>query len=118
MFRTFTVLGAFALAAPAIAQDAPSANQAAPAQASATVDIAAAVAADWPKHDNGGKGHLTKDEFGSWLISLRAKSATSADDPSKVKAWADNSFIKADANGNAQVTPEELTAFLETKVRK
>lgn len=121
MLRTLTILSAIAFAAPAIAQSTPPADQSAtpaPAPAAPAPDLASAVAADWPKYDQGGKGHLTKDEFGNWLTALRAQGGASGDDPAKVKAWADESFVKADVDANAQVTPEEMTAFLQTKVKR
>lgn len=92
------------MAAPALAQDA------------AKAEIGAAVAAEWAKYDQGGKGHLTRDEFATWLTALRS-SAGKKEDPARVKAWAEATFPKSDANGDARVTPEELTAFLQTKVR-
>ena len=95
---------ALLLAAPATAQDA------------TKTTIAAAVAADWARYDLGGKGHLTRDEFSTWLIALRS-SAGKAEDPTRLRAWANATFPKTDADGDSRVTPEELTAFLQTKVR-
>jgi hypothetical protein len=107
MIRTLIALAAPAIAAPALAM-------APPAGAS---EIAAAVAADWPKYDQGGKGHLTQAEFATWLSALRAASGK-AEDPARVKAWADEAFPQADGNKDDKVTPEELTGFLQSKVKK
>lgn len=116
MLRILTIAGAFALAGPAIAQDTPQPGP--PEQSTPEKDVGAAVAADWPKFDHGGKGHLTQDEFGTWLTTLRAQSSGANEDPAKVKAWADTSFAKADADSNRQVSPEEFTAFLQSKIKK
>jgi len=113
MVRHLLVFGAVLAAAPGLAQESPSANQAKTAPAA---QIAAAVAADWPKYDPDGKGHLTEGEFATWLTELRAK-AGKTEDPAKLKAWADGAFLQADANVDAKVTPEEMTAFLQKKVR-
>lgn len=113
MLRNLTILSLFVLAAPAIAQEAASAVAPAP-----ETDIAAAVAADWPKYDQGGKGHLTQQEFVTWLTALRGQKAGAAEDPARVKSWADAAFARTDANANKQVSPEELTAFLKEKAKK
>jgi len=129
MIRLMTALGALALATPAIAQQTPPASpeptpapNATPAPAPpppSADDIARAVAADWAKYDQGGKGHLTQAEFSTWLSALRASSnGAAAEDPAKVKAWADAAFPEADKNADAKVTPEEWTGFLQSKTRR
>jgi len=114
MIRHLIALGGMLVAVPAFAQETPPAS--APDTSPAS-QIAAAVAADWPKYDHGGKGHLSEAEFATWLTALRAK-AGKTEDPAKVKAWADGAFLQADANVDAKVTPEELTTFLQKKVRR
>lgn len=113
MVRHLLVFGAVLAAAPVLAQEKSPAN---PSQTAPASQIAAAVAADWPKYDHGGKGHLSEAEFATWLTELRAK-AGKTEDPAKLKAWADGAFLQADANVDAKVTPEEMTAFLQKKVR-
>jgi len=105
MIRYVTAIAAMLAATPALAQGASPAAQ-----------VAAAVAADWPKYDQGGKGHLTQGEFATWLTELRAN-AGKTEDPVKLKAWADGAFLQADTDVNLKVTPEELTAFLQKKIR-
>jgi hypothetical protein len=107
MIRHLIALGAVLAAAPLLAQEA----------ATPASQVAAAVAADWPKYDKGGKGHLNEAEFATWLTALRA-AAGKAEDPIKVKAWADGAFLQADADINQKITPEELTVFLQKKIRQ
>lgn len=114
MIRHLFALGGMLLSVPALAQEPPPAST---PGSDPAAQIAAAVAADWPKYDQGGKGHLTEAEFATWLTALRAK-AGKAEDPAKVKAWADGAFLQADADVDTKVTPEELTAFLQKKVRR
>lgn len=106
MFRKLTLWALPALAFPIIANSAP------------TEDIASAVAADWPRHDRAGKGHLTQAEFVSWLTALRAQSGATTDNPAKVKAWADTAFAKTDVDDNNQVTPEEFAKFIKEKSKR
>ena len=114
MIRPLIALLGILAAGPALAQTTPQSNA---ANTSAAAQIGAAVAAEWPKYDQGGKGHLTESEFATWLIALRAR-AGKTEDAAKLKAWADGAFLQADANVDAKVTPEELTAFLQKKVRR
>lgn len=113
MIRHIIALAGMLVAVPSLAQNA---TPAAPDDGTAS-QIGAAVAAEWPKYDQGGKGHLTESEFATWLIALRAR-AGKTEDPAKLKAWADGAFLQADANVDAKITPEELTAFLQKKVRR
>lgn len=78
-------------------------------------EVAAAVAADWPRHDAAGKGHLTRDEFINWLSALRAQGAQASEDPARVKLWATEAFGQADTDGNQQVSPEEFARYLSNK---
>ncbi len=113
MSRIPSLIGMLVLASATHAQQ-PQPSQS--ANAEQTLD--AAVAADWPRYDHGGKGHLTTEEFSSWLIELRTQSNGTTEDPAKLKAWADTSFAKADGNTDRQVTPEEFTQFLRAKIKK
>lgn len=78
-------------------------------------EVAAAVAADWPRHDEAGKGYLTQDEFIDWLSALRAQGAQASEDPARVKLWAIDAFGQADTDGNQQVSPEEFARYLSNK---
>ncbi|MBB5687003.1 hypothetical protein [Sphingobium boeckii] len=109
MLRHLIAIGALAIAAPAFAQDAAPAPTAPP-------DIAAIVQADWPAYDQGAKGYLNQAEFSTWLTALKTNSG-GADDPAKTTKWVSDSFKVTDKDSNAQVTPAELTAFLQSKAK-
>ncbi|MCJ8159413.1 hypothetical protein [Sphingomonas sp. LaA6.9] len=119
MLRIVTFAGLLVLAAPSGAQEAPKTPQApqVPDQPPEKA-LEAAVAADWPRFDHGGKGHLTPDEFSSWLITLRTQSNGAGEDPAKLRAWADSAFVQADGDADKRVSPEEFTAFLRSKLKK
>ncbi|RJF85471.1 hypothetical protein [Sphingomonas cavernae] len=109
MLRILSIAGGLALAVPVVAQEPPPAPE---------KELDAAVAADWPRFDHGGKGHLTHDEFSTWLITLRSQSNGAGEDPAKLKAWAETSFVSADGDSDKRVSPEEFTAFLRSKIKK
>lgn len=105
---------ALLMAVPATAQTG-SAPLEGSAQQDAPDEISAAVAADWPRHDAEGKGYLTQEQFIGWLSALRAEGAQTAEDPTRVRLWAIESFTRADTDGNQQITPEEFAEFLKSK---
>lgn len=111
MIRISIIVATLMLAAPTMAQ-----SSSPPADLGKELD--AAVAADWPKYDRDGKGHLTQEEFATWLTALRAEANGASEDPTKLRAWADASFVKADGDADKQVSPEEFTAFLRAKLKK
>lgn len=103
----------------------PSPEAAAPAPASPeaagqTMSPAAAqTPADWAKFDKGGKGYLDALEFGNWMMAKqgqdmstqvnKSKSSKAANLPAvKVLNATGSAFLKADANGDRRITPDEL----------
>ena len=81
--------------------------------------VMAAVRAEWPKYDQGGKGRLTPLEFSTWV--MKSHGGTVAERPhaggiapvSAMNASA-TAFARADANHDGGVTPDEMARFLTT----
>lgn len=111
MMRISIIVATLVLTAPTMAR-----SSSPPADLGKELD--AAVAADWPRYDRDGKGHLTQEEFAVWLTALRTQANGANEDPAKLRAWADASFLKADDDADKQVSPEEFTAFLRAKLKK
>lgn len=91
-----------AIAAPAFAQQ----NKAA---ASSTMQ---AVEREWSAYDADATGSLDQAEFGKWLIALKTKSGDKSD-AATLQKWADGAFVKADQDGNAQISKIELATYLD-----
>lgn len=88
-----------------------------PAPRPSRSQVFAAVNAEWPQHDKGGKGRLTPLEFGTWV--MKSHGATVADGARKkgikpVSAMnaSATAFARADADHDGGVTPDEMTNFL------
>jgi hypothetical protein len=69
------------------------------------------VAAEWPRYDIGGKGHLTRDELSKWLGDLRK----TANEPAPDANWLAAAFVQTDINADQKVSVDELTAFLSSR---
>lgn len=121
-----TILLGVLLAATAAPTSPPPPPMAGPAKAAGAelsrADVMAAVRAEWPAYDHGGKGRLSPLEFSTWVI--RAHGGTVAARPhgagmSPVSAMnaSATAFASADANHDGGVTPEEMVAFL-TRARR
>jgi len=97
--------------------------QAAPAQpatgqpASAAAQVAQIVNQEFPTYDKNADGNLDKTEFGSWMVALKTASdpTTKPDDPA-TKSWVNGAFASADTDKSAQVSKDELTAYLSKSV--
>ena len=102
-------------AQPATAAPAQSASaQPATAQPATTGDqVAQIVDSEFPSYDKSGKGALTQEEFGTWMVALRSASDPSANAASaEMKTWVAQAFTSADADKNGSVSKDELTSFL------
>ena len=74
--------------------------------------VAEAVESSFPVADVNADGTLSRTEFGRWLTALKARSDPSARSGSaRTNAWVTSAFRLADRDGNAGVTPAELTGF-------
>lgn len=80
-------------------------------------EVLAAVRAEWPRYDTGGKGKLTPLEFSTWV--MRAHGAQVAPrahaggiPPVSAMNASSAAFSRADADHDGGVTPEEMTRFL------
>jgi hypothetical protein len=100
--------------APTEAQPATQAQSATQAQPATTADhVAKVVDADWSKYDADGNGELSKEEFGTWLGTLRKASEPGADLAStEMQGWMGQAFAAADADKSSSVSKTELTNFL------
>ena len=72
-----------------------------------------AVTTAFPSHDTDGNGKLSRAEFAAWMLSLKAQAnPRKRSDGPAARKWVAGAFALADVNGNATVTPDELTGFL------
>ena len=136
--KKFTlVAGAMLMAAPAIAQQAPTGMEqlppssaapvqmqtppstapdevpTTPAHVTGTDQIAQVVEAEFPTYDKDANGSLNTAEFGTWMVALRSATDKSVTAESKeMKAWAKSAFAQADADKSKSITKIELTGFL------
>jgi hypothetical protein len=79
--------------------------------------VLAAVRAEWPKYDGGGKGRLTPLEFSTWVIkshggSVAARPHAGGIGPVSAMNASSTAFARADANHDGGITPDEMTRFL------
>ena len=75
--------------------------------------VAQIVDSEFPSYDKAGKGSLTKEEFGTWMVALRSASDPSANAASpEMKTWVAQAFTSADADRSGSVSKDELTSFL------
>ncbi|WP_375403714.1 EF-hand domain-containing protein [uncultured Sphingomonas sp.] len=127
--KKLTLAAAMLAAAPAAAQITtpapvvPSPTSAAPAPtvpppttprpATNAGEVAAIVAREFPAYDKDASGGLSPDEFGGWMVRLKAIAdpAATADAPS-TKTWLGAAFAQADLDKSQSVTLAELTGFL------
>ncbi len=82
-----------------------------PATEKPTQAVADRVAADWPRYDIGGKGHLTREELSKWLGDLRKTANETAPDAN----WLAAAFVQTDINADQKISAEELTTFLSSR---
>lgn len=82
-------------------------------QPASGTQIAQIVEAEFPKYDKSGKGQLTEQQFGEWMVALRSASepGVTADKP-EVKKWVKQAFAQADKDKSKAVSKAELTSFL------
>lgn len=120
MIRTIMIASAFALSAPAIAQQAemppsePAAAAAADAAKTGPAQVAQVVEADFPAYDKDRNGELSKAEFSEWMLKLRAATPQSGAPTAEadLEAWAGAAFAQADTDKSQSVSKGELTSFL------
>ena len=112
-----TMLLAALLAVGATAPVTPTAPQVLAASKPSRSQVLAAVKAEWPRYDAGGKGKLTPLEFSTWV--MRAHGGTVAErahakgiSPVSAMNASSTAFMRADADHDGGVTPEEMTRFL------
>ncbi|WP_311268230.1 EF-hand domain-containing protein [Sphingobium sp. WCS2017Hpa-17] len=134
MVRTVLFTAAIALAAPAMAQQAPvegtapatpaapaptapaspqTATPAAPANPAASV--ASIVDAEFPAYDANKDGQLDQSEFTRWMVALKSQEmkATGSTLPAdQVSAWANGAFTTADKDKSISVSKTELVNYL------
>jgi len=119
------LLGAAATVAapPAVApKPVPAAPAPVPAKAAARPNrdqVMAAVRAEWPKYDSGGKGRLTPLEFSTWVMkshggTVAPRSHAGGIAPVSAMNASSTAFARADSNHDGGVTPDEMTRFLMT----
>lgn len=136
MVRTVLFTAAIALAAPAMAQQAPvpaegatpatPAAPAAPAPASPqaatpaapanpAASVASIVDAEFPAYDANKDGQLDQSEFTRWMVALKSQEmkATGSTLPAdQVSAWANGAFTTADKDKSISVSKPELVSYL------
>jgi hypothetical protein len=106
------------MAALLAAQAATPAGQRAHAARPAPAAVLAAVRAEWPRYDMGGKGRLTPLEFSTWVMRSHGGAVAAPGQkgegirPTSAMNAAATAFARADANHDGGVTPEEMAAFL------
>ncbi len=112
-----TILLAALLAAGATVTVAPTAAHVPAASKPTRQQVLAAVKAEWPRYDAGGKGKLTPLEFSTWV--MRAHGGTVAErahgkgiSPVSAMNASSTAFMRADADHDGGVTPDEMTRFL------
>lgn len=131
MVRTVLFTAALAIAAPAMAQQAPvpaegvtpttptapaspqTATPAAPANPAASV--ASIVDAEFPAYDANKDGQLDQPEFTRWMVALKSQEmkATGSTLPAdQVSAWANGAFTTADKDKSISVSKTELVSYL------
>lgn len=132
MVRTVLFTAALAIAAPAMAQQAPvegampatpatptapaspqAATPAAPANPAASV--ATIVDAEFPAYDANKDGQLDQPEFTRWMVALKSQEmkATGSTLPAdQVSAWANGAFTTADKDKSISVSKAELVGYL------
>ncbi|WP_420144085.1 EF-hand domain-containing protein [Sphingobium sp.] len=139
MVRTLLLTTALAIAAPAMAQQAPdqgamptapqpatstapqSATPAAPQAATPATpantagSVAAIVDSEFPAYDANGDGQLDQAEFTRWMVALKSQEmkATGSTLPAdQVSAWANGAFTTADKDKSISISKPELVAYL------
>ncbi|KQN00813.1 calcium-binding protein [Sphingobium sp. Leaf26] len=132
MVRTVLFTAALAIAAPAMAQQAPvegampatPATPAAPASpqaatpaapANPAASVAAIVDAEFPAYDANKDGQLDQPEFTRWMVALKSQEmkATGSTLPAdQVSAWASGAFTTADKDKSISVSKTELVGYL------
>ncbi|WP_242116112.1 EF-hand domain-containing protein [Sphingomonas lacusdianchii] len=82
-------------------------------QPASGTQIAQIVEAEFPKYDKDGKGQLSEQQFGEWMVALRSASepGVTAEKP-EVKKWVKQAFAQADKDKSKAVSKAELTSFL------
>lgn len=132
MVRTILFTAALAIAAPAMAQQAPAADAtpatpatpAAPASpqaatpaapANPAASVASIVDAEFPAYDANKDGQLDQSEFTRWMVALKSQEmkATGSTLPAdQVSAWANGAFTTADKDKSISVSKTELVSYL------
>jgi len=116
MIRHVLFASAFALAAPAAAQEmeAPPADPPERTEAPSAAQIGQFVQAEFPTRDRDGDGALNQAEFSAWLGELmaRAPGQTQPPSPEDQQARAATAFARADTDRNQSVSQDEMAAFL------
>lgn len=105
---------------PASASPAPAAPSATPPAKPDRARIMAAVRAEWPRYDGGGKGKLTPLEFSTWVVRANGGTVAPAGAPKKTAGIAPTSamnaaataFARADTDHDGGITPDEMVSFL------
>lgn len=90
------------------------ATQPAPAGAAANAtQIAQIVEKEFPTYDSDANGELNAAEFAAWMKKLRAATEPGVDTESAaVKTWVGQAFAAADTDKSTSVNKTELTGFL------
>jgi hypothetical protein len=116
LLGTLLAVGA-AVVPPVVDTAPPVAVVAKPALRPSPDQVMAAVRAEWPKYDQGGKGRLTPLEFSIWVmqshgatVAPRAHAGGIA--PVSAMNASATAFARADLNHDGGVTPDEMARFL------
>jgi hypothetical protein len=74
--------------------------------------VAEAVKTEFPRNDKDMNGRLSREEFATWMVRLKAQSdpSTRPDAPA-TQAWVASAWRLADRDRSAGVTRAELTGF-------
>jgi hypothetical protein len=111
------LLAAGTAAAPTAGPPVPAVTRPAAATRPNHDQVVAAVRAEWPKYDQGGKGRLTPLEFSTWVmkahggtVAPRAHAGGIA--PVSAMNASATAFAQADLNHDGGVTPDEMARFL------
>ncbi|MFC4291403.1 calcium-binding protein [Sphingorhabdus arenilitoris] len=78
--------------------------------------VAQVVEAEFPTYDADQSGALEREEFATWVTTLRQKSLEAQGRPpvpeNEMSEWVKNAFAKADSDKSDNVSKSELQTFL------
>jgi hypothetical protein len=80
--------------------------------ATTATQIAQVVDTGFPTYDKNADGNLTKEEFTSWMTTLRSSEPNFKAGTPETTEWMTRAFTQADTDKSSAVSKAELTTFL------